>query len=616
MSHAAASPVAIQQLREALRQYWGYDEFRPMQLQAMRCAMEHRDSVVVLPTGGGKSLCYQVPAVCLEGLTLVVSPLISLMKDQVDSLTNCGVRAACIHSMIPQEEKRRIAEEIRSGFLKLLYVAPERVVQPRTIEFLQSVKVAQVAVDEAHCISSWGHDFRPEYRQLRLLRQSLPGVGMHAFTATATERVRNDVAEQLGLENSQILVGDFDRPNLVYRVKRKNRPIDQILSTIACYPNASGIIYCISRKQVEETAASLAAAGLRVRPYHAGLDDEQRQQYQSEFAQEEVDVIVATVAFGMGIDKSNVRFVIHSGMPKSLEQYQQESGRAGRDGLEAECLLLYSGADVVMWRRLIEQNDQDQGVAVEARQGALAALTSMSDFCHSASCRHQALVAHFGQHLGRDNCGACDVCLNEIETVDDALTIAQKILSCVLRLEERYGADYTCKVLVGSSEARIFERGHEKLSTYGILKEYSSGTLRDWTEQLVGQRFLEKTGEFSTLAVTTLGRELLCGECLPRLLKPAKSQRSRSRHTLTDADSWEGVDRGLFEELRELRRDLAHARSVPAYIVFGDQSLRDMARRRPQSLADFRDVLGVGEKKLAEYGNEFIDRIRQYNESS
>ena len=323
-------------------------------------------------------------------------------------------------------------------------------------------------------------------------------------------------------------------------------------------------------------------------------------------------MIVATVAFGMGIDKSNVRYVIHSGMPKSLEQYQQESGRAGRDGLEAECLLLYSGGDAGLWRRLIEQVEQLQPEAEEGRQGALAALNAMSAFCHSTTCRHQTLVAYFGQQLDRDNCGACDACLNEIETIDDAVTIGQKILSCVLRLEERYGADYTAKVLTGSSELRVIERGHEKLSTHGILEEHALRSVRDWIEQLVGQGFLEKTGEYNTLTVTQLGRELLRGEGMPRLSKPADPQRSRRSRPAEDGDQWEGVHRGLFEELRKLRRDLAHERSVPAYIVFGDQSLRDMARRQPKDLAEFRHVSGVGEKKLSEYGDKFVTCIRQF----
>ena len=610
-ANLAARDSIETRLLDALDKYWGYQQFRPLQLPAMRCAMEHRDSVVVLPTGGGKSLCFQTPAVCLQGLTVVVSPLISLMKDQVDALADCGVAAACVHSMVDADDKRRIAESIRRGELKLLYVAPERVVQPRMLEFLKSVDVAQVAVDEAHCISSWGHDFRPEYRQLRLVREALPAVGMHAYTATATERVRQDVAEQLGLENAELLVGSFDRPNLIYRVKRKHRVVDQLRSVIDRHPGASGIVYCISRKQVEETAAHLTAAGVRARPYHAGLDDQVRGRHQEEFAQEETDVIVATVAFGMGIDKSNVRFVIHAGMPKSLEQYQQESGRAGRDGLEAECWLLYSAGDAGLWRRIIEEADP------AGQQGALDALWAMSNYCHSATCRHQAIVEYFGQQLDHVPCDACDVCLNEVETVADAVTLGQKIVSCVVRLEQRYGADYTAKVLTGSEEQRITERGHDQLSTHGILAEHSLKTVRDWTEQLVGQGFLEKAGEYNTLAVTDAGRAMLRGDMVPKLLKPAEPRRARrTRSSREDGDPWEGVDRQLFDRLRTLRRDLAHARSVPAYIVFGDQSLRDMARRRPTSLAEFCHVTGVGEKKLAEYGDTFVECIRDYCEQA
>lgn len=602
-------------LGEALQKYWGYDSFLPLQEHAMRCALASRDSVVVLPTGGGKSLCYQAPAVCLDGLTLVVSPLISLMKDQVDSLSDCGVAAASVHSMVAPEEKRQIADDIRSGKLRLLYCAPERIVQPRMLEFLQSVRVAQIAVDEAHCISSWGHDFRPEYRQLRMLKQVLPGVGMHAYTATATEKVRHDVATQLGLEQPEMLVGSFDRPNLVYRVKRRQNRLEQIRSVIDRHRGASGIVYCISRKEVENTAAALNAAGYLARPYHAGMSDEDRKQHQEEFAREQVDTIVATVAFGMGIDKSNVRYVIHAGMPKSLEQYQQESGRAGRDGLEAECWLLHAGNDFVLWRRMIEQGEST------GCDGALHALRAMADFCQGTECRHRKIVRYFGQDLERDQCGACDVCLGELDLVADALTIGQKILSCVLRLEQRYGADYTAKVLAGSSEQRIVQQRHNELSTWGILADHPLRTIRDWTEQLVGQGFLDKVGEYNVLQLTESGSRLLQGEATPKLLKPAEVTKRRSRYgDLTDqtdggagqADDWENVDRGLFESLRKLRRDLAEQRGVPAYIVFGDRSLRDMARVRPATLDAFRHVNGVGEKKLAEYGQLFVDRIRDY----
>ena len=616
-AHEGAGPLRFR-LLEALDKYWGYDRFRPLQEEAMRCAMLHRDSVVVLPTGGGKSLCYQVPAVCLEGLTLVISPLISLMKDQVDALDDCGVAAACLHGMVGLDDRRQIAKDIRSGNLRLLYCAPERIVQQRMIDFLQSVRVSQIAVDEAHCISSWGHDFRPEYRQLRILQEALPDASMHAYTATATEKVRKDVAVQLGLDQPEELVGSFDRPNLLYRVRRRQNKLDQIRSVIDRHSGdrntgASGIVYCISRKEVENTAAALVSAGYRVRPYHAGLEDEDRLRYQEEFARDEIDVIVATVAFGMGIDKSNVRFVIHSGMPKSLEQYQQESGRAGRDGLEAECLLLHSSSDFVLWRRMIQQQDSD------GRSGALSSLQIMADYCQGADCRHRAIVRYFGQDLQHDRCDACDVCLNELDLVEGAMVLGQKILSCVLRLDQRYGADYTAKVLSGSTDQRILHEHHDQLSTWGILAEHPIHTIRDWTEQLIGQGYLEKRGEYNVLHVTDTGWDLIRGEDEPRLLQPAIKLGKRSRAAEyrgeTRGEDWKDVDSGLFEALRKLRRDLARQRNVPAYIVFGDRSLRDMARRRPDSIGAFHQVLGVGEKKLAEYGEFFLKAIQEYQDS-
>jgi len=608
----AAAP-SHDRLASALKKYWGYDHFRPLQFQAMSCVLEGRDSVVVLPTGGGKSLCYQVPSVCLDGLTIVVSPLISLMKDQVDALTDCGVAAACIHSLVGTDEKRRIAADIRAGTLQLLYCAPERVVQPRMLEFLESTQIAQIAIDEAHCISSWGHDFRPEYRQLRRLKAVCPNVSFHAYTATATEQVRHDVATQLGLVEPEMLVGSFDRPNLVYRVKRRHQRMDQIRTVIDRHPGASGIVYCISRKEVENTATALTAAGYRARPYHAGMDDEDRRRFQEQFARDEIDIIVATVAFGMGIDKSNVRYVIHSGMPKSLEQYQQESGRAGRDGLEAECLLLQSGNDYTLWRRMIEQSEST------AEEGALRALQMMADFCQGAVCRHRAIVQHFGQELQHDGCGACDVCLGELDLISDPLVTAQKILSCVVRLKQRYGADYTAKVLSGSTEQRIVAAGHHGLSTWGLLSSESIRTIRDWTEQLVGQGYLEKMGDYHILNLTEVGWKLLRGEVTPRLLKPTEISHRRERRAGSgenrEIDDWEGVDRKLFDSLRKLRRALAAEHGVPAYIVFGDRALRDMARLQPTTLGAFCQVSGVGEKKLAEYGEVFVQSIREHLES-
>ncbi|MEX0819749.1 MAG: DNA helicase RecQ [Pirellulaceae bacterium] len=603
MSSTAQQPTTTEQLQQALRQYWGYDGFLPLQADAMSCVMAGQDSVVVLPTGGGKSLCFQAPAVCLNGLAIVVSPLISLMKDQVDALRSCGVPAAFINSTLSEPEKREIAGQIRRRELKLVYVAPERLLTEQTLSFLSTSGASLIAIDEAHCISAWGHDFRPEYRGLRVLKQRFPGVAIHAYTATASEQVRYDIAEQLGLDKPKILVGGFDRPNLSYRIRRASGKFQQICEVLERHRGEAGIVYCISRKEVDKTAAGLAGLGYRTAPYHAGMTDIDRRKNQEAFINDDIEIIVATVAFGMGIDKPNVRFVVHSGMPKSLEHYQQESGRAGRDGLEAECMLLFGAGDVVTWRRMLDDSEPS------ARQGALRSLNAMHDFCTGVVCRHRAIVEYFGQQLAGDNCGACDVCLGELDLVDDPITIGQKILSCVLRLEQRFGADYTAKVLVGSQEQRIVQARHDQLSTYGLLREDGLRTVRDWIEQLVGQGFLEKVGEFNVLQVTASGQRLLKREVSPQLLRPAEKQ--RESRTVA-ADSWEGVDRGLFDVLRELRHARAAEQAVPAYVVFGDAALRDMARLRPSTLDNFRDVKGVGEKKLVDYGRHFLDAINNY----
>jgi ATP-dependent DNA helicase RecQ len=612
---APASPRSTQtadsagRLLEAMQRYWGYDAFRPLQAEAMQAALADRDSLVVLPTGGGKSLCFQAPAATMEGVALVVSPLISLMKDQVDALRQCGVPAAAINSTLTPVERREIAADMRSGKLKLVYVAPERLLGPRTLEYFQSFPISLVAVDEAHCISHWGHDFRPEYRGLSVLKEAFPGVGVHAYTATASAAVREDIVRQLGLVDPCVLVGSFDRPNLVYRVRRSTGRFAEVSEIAERRRGESGIVYCISRKEVETTAAGLSALGIRAAPYHAGMSDDQRHRNQDAFLEESVDVVVATVAFGMGIDKSNVRYVVHAGMPKSLEHYVQESGRAGRDGLEAECVLLFNGSDAVKWRRMIETGEN------AAAEGALAALEAMEQFCHSAACRHGELVAHFGQRLDAANCSACDVCLGEVEFVEEPLVLGQKILSCVARLEERYGADYTAKVLAGSREERILSAGHNTLSTYGLLAAENVASIRRWIDQLASQRYLQRSGEFNVLQLTDLGRELLRGNATPQLLKPGetaeKSRASRSRR-YDAAQSWEGVDRGLFERLRQVRAETAAERGVPPYLVFGDASLRDMARKRPGTTEAFLTVHGVGQQKRAEFGERFVGAIGDY----
>lgn len=596
-------------LLETLQRYWGYDGFRPLQEQAMRCVLEGRDSLVIMPTGGGKSLCFQAPAMCLPGIAIVVSPLISLMKDQVDALKTCGIAAEFINSSMSTEDRLRVANEIRAERVKLLYVSPERLVQDKTIAFLKSLKISLFAIDEAHCVSEWGHDFRVEYRQLRVLRSSFPEVGIHAYTATATERVREDIAASLELREPDLLVGSFDRPNLIYKAERRHKGLAQVGEVLDRHRGESGIIYCTTRNDVDKLHQALNELGLKTLPYHAGLADHERRKNQEAFIEERIDIIVATVAFGMGIDKSNVRFVLHYGMPKSLENYQQESGRAGRDGLEADCTLLYSGAEAARWRATLEELPTDA-----AREAGIQSLEAMNRFCTGAVCRHRVLVNYFGQDLPAEqaeSCGACDVCLGQLDLVADPVILAQKILSSVVRQEQRFGADYTAQVLKGSKDQRILQNGHDKLSTYGLLANEPQKAIRDWVEQLIGQGFLKKEGEYNVVKVTPEGWALLKGNGTPRLLQPATATKTKKQAAVIE-DSWEGVDKPLFELLRELRRKQADAMAVPAYIVFTDTALRDMARRRPTTLDGFRHVKGVGEKKLADFGEIFVTCIAEY----
>ncbi|MBI4860684.1 MAG: RecQ family ATP-dependent DNA helicase [Candidatus Riflebacteria bacterium] len=591
-------PKPVRALLAVLKKYWGFDRCLPLQENAMTSVLDGRDSVVVLPTGGGKSLCYQAPALVLEGTAIVVSPLISLMKDQVDGLVAGGIGAAFLNSTLGPEQFRDVMEQLHHGKLKLLYVAPERLVLERTLDLLRRLEPSFIAVDEAHCISQWGHDFRPEYRGLGVLKELLPTVAIHAYTATVTERVRRDIVEQLGLHDPRVLVGSFDRPNLVYRVEHRHDATKQIQTVIDRHPGESGIVYCISRADVERTSKALTARGVPALPYHAGLSDEIRHSNQDAFIGDRARVMVATVAFGMGIDKSNVRFVVHAGCPKSLEAYAQESGRAGRDQLAADCTLLYSGADFAVWRNLLAS------VPAEAQPGALRSLQQLYAYCTRVECRHRALVRHFGQELPAGSCNACDVCLGEVAQLDDPLTVGQKILSGVLRLDQRFGANYTTMVLTGSD--------HDRLSTYGILASEGRGNVRDWIEQLVGQGFLEKDGEFQVLRLTDQGWKLIRGTATPMLTRPrptpagARPDRSGAG---PGRDDWEGVDRELFEALRALRRSRADALKVPAYVIFGDVTLRELARVRPSSLESMRQVYGIGDRRLADHGPAFLERI-------
>ncbi len=590
-------------IEAVLHKYWGFDRFLPLQREAMECVCGGRDSIVVLPTGGGKSLCFQAPALLLPHLTLVVSPLISLMKDQIDSLLECGVSAGRLDSTMSNPERNEVFERLRARRLKLLYVSPERLLMPGFLDFLKGHGISSVAIDEAHCVSMWGHDFRPEYRQLSILREALPGIPIGAYTATATEQVRRDIAGQLRLDHPEILVGGFDRPNLIYRVRRRTNALKQIRDVLDRHRGESGIIYCIRRADVDEMTQALSSHGYRVAPYHAGMTDDDRKKSQDAFIDEEVDIIAATVAFGMGIDKSNVRYVVHAAMPKSLEHYQQESGRAGRDSLEAECHLFYSGADYLIWKRILEESEE-QGAEI-----GVAKLGQMYRYCSGVTCRHKAILGYFGQQPASENCRACDICLGEVEGVADALTVAQKILSSVIRQGERFGADYTAGVLIGSREDRILANHHDQLSTYGLLKDSSRSTVRDWIEQLTEQECVERVGEYGVLRVTDKGRRMLKGREQPLLLEAAKKKPPKP---VIEKESWEGVDRALFEQLRRLRRKLAQQHSVPAYIVFSDATLRDLARKRPLTPAALLGVSGIGMKKLEQYGEEVLSEIRRY----
>lgn len=596
-------------LLAALKSYWGYESFRPLQEEAMECALQGRDSVVVLPTGGGKSLCYQAPAVCQDKLAIVVSPLIALMKDQVDSLRSCGIQAAFINSTMTTSEKVNVASDIRANKLRLVYFSPERLVQPKTIEFLHGVDLSFIAIDEAHCISEWGHDFRPEFRQLKILRTEFPNVSMHAFTATATEQVRLDIIRQLNLRDPTVLVGSFDRPNLVYRAERRDDPIKQICEIIERYPRESGIIYCTTRKDTEDISAQLNARAYRTRPYHAGMSDRARQESQEEFIGDKIDIIVATVAFGMGIDKSNVRYVIHLGMPKALENYQQEAGRAGRDGLQSECCLLYSIAEFMRWKKMIETSGASNTVT------AMASLQAMNEFAAGVVCRHKRLVEYFGQPFEKTNCQACDVCLGEMDEVENPLIVGQKILSSVVRQGQgRFGGEYTAMVLKGSKDERILRNEHDQLSTYGLLNDQPVQTIREWIDQLATQGFLARVGEYNQLDLTAQGWKLIRGEVSPRLLRTAEAKQRKKKRAEKTAASWDGVDRELFDDLRLLRHELAVEADIPAYVVFTDETLREVARVRPSTLEALRRIRGVGDKKLADYGQLFLDVVIEHGE--
>lgn len=598
------------QILDVVRKYWGYGELRPLQEEAIRAGLDHRDSLVVMPTGGGKSLCYQVPPVLGNRTDVVVSPLISLMKDQVDGLRQCGYPAAALHSGMTMDAVRQVEREILDGRVRLVFAAPERIVGAGMQRLLERMNVRAFAIDEAHCISHWGHDFRPEYRQLAALKERFPKASFHAYTATATPRVRRDIVELLSLRDPAVLIGVFDRPNLVYRIVPRVDVYGQVLEAVRRHAGEAAIVYCVSRKDTEEMAAWLQENKIKAAFYHAGMEKEDRQKTQEAFAEEKLDVVVATVAFGMGIDRSNVRCVIHAAMPKSVEHYQQETGRAGRDGLEAECVLFYSAADVVKWEGLIDRGAENAEQPEQVTKAARGLLREMQGICSGSRCRHKALSEYFGQGYERERCGACDVCLEELEVVPDSTVLAQKILSCVARVDERFGAGHVADVLLGANTEMIRKCRHEQLSTYGLVKEMDKKALMNLIYQMVDGGLLERTpGDRPILKLNDSSWRVLRKQEEVRLLR---SKVEGVKKTKVEEVSWEGVDKGLFEELRKLRREFATQEGVSAFVIFSDATLRELARVRPGSLDSLARTRGIGGRKVETYGRDFLAAITSY----
>jgi len=605
-----------------LKQYFGFTSFRPLQEEIIRDALAGKDVFALLPTGGGKSLCFQLPAMAQPGLTVVVSPLIALMKDQVDGMQAGGIPATFLNSSLGQNESRARLRGLHNGEFRLLYVAPERLMLSGVLSDLQRWNVRLLAVDEAHCISEWGHDFRPEYRQLAELRKLFPETPMMALTATATERVRADIIKLLELREPRCYVASFNRPNLTYRVLAKSKPYDQVLEFVRVRPKESGIVYCQSRKTAESVANRLNEDGVKAKPYHAGLTPKERTEHQELFLRDDVRVICATIAFGMGINKPNVRFVLHYDLPKNIEGYYQETGRAGRDGLPGECVLLFSAGDVIKQTQFIDEKPDPKEQQIAREQ-----LQKMVHYAECAGCRRRELLAYFGEKFGGDalprvqadqqvspagaNCGACDNCLSPRATFDGTLA-AQKFLSCVYRIRENtrfgVGLNHVIEVLTGADTEKIRKWNHEQLSTYGIGGEHSRPEWAAIGRELIRLGHLRQTsGKFSVLELTNDGLAALKQRRKVTLTKPVTAPESKVHRAGEIAG-----DEVLFDRLRRLRKQLADEHNVPAYIVFSDVALRQMARDYPESEREFARISGVGEKKLREFGDVFLAEIATY----
>ena len=600
-----------------LKRHFGFQSFRPLQREIIESLLAGEDVLALLPTGGGKSLCYQLPAVAIDGLTIVISPLIALMKDQVDSLEELGVPATFLNSSLSLEEYRRRWRDLNAGRYKILYLAPERLVTDEMLAALEAWDVGLIAVDEAHCISEWGHDFRPEYRELAVLRARFPGVPLVALTATATARVRDDIVSMLRMQQPRIQIASFNRPNLSYRIVPRVSPLKQILAILAEHRGESGIIYCMTRNRTEELEQALIKEGVLARAYHAGMDSTERARRQDLFIQDKIQVIVATIAFGMGVHKPDVRFVVHHDLPKNIESYYQESGRAGRDGLPSECVLLYSRSDAARLHHLIDNITNEQEQMIARRH-----LTQLIEFCESPLCRRVQLLRYFGEtYQSRDGetlaaCGACDNCLTPRERVDGTVE-GQKILSCVLRIQQksgfRVGLHHVVDVLCGADTEKVRKWEHQTLSTYGIGGEHSRHEWFHFARELMRLGLLRQDAErFNVLEATPSGREFLKTRARIEVNKPlvtgrlSREKREQQRK-MTGAISY---DQSLFGRLREWRKNVAAERGVPAYVIFHDSTLQAIAHEKPTSLAALSRIAGLGERKLVQYGDQILALIR------
>ena len=597
------SPVPLS-VEQALKHFFGYDSFRPGQREIVEAALQKRDMMIVMPTGGGKSLCFQLPALLKPGLTVVVSPLIALMQDQVEALQDNGIGATFLNSTSSSQETRSRETEILEGKIKLLYVAPERLLGERFLPFLDIVAnklgISAFAIDEAHCVSEWGHDFRPEYRQMQRVRDRYPDIPIMGLTATATERVRQDIIQQLTLRNPYIHVASFNRPNLYYEVRPKTKHSFAEVLQIIQKKGGSGIIYCLSRKKVDEVAYKLQQSGIQALPYHAGMNDVDRATNQTRFIRDDVQVMVATIAFGMGINKPDVRFVIHYDLPKNLEGYYQESGRAGRDNEPAHCSLFYGYGDVKTIEYIIEQKPDPQEQRIAKQQ-----LRRVINYADSSDCRRTIQLSYFGDSFP-GNCGNCDNCCNK-KPVEDWTLEAMKFLSCVARCQEKFGMNHIIDVLRGSKSQKVLQYQHHQLSTYGIGKDRSADEWKKLSRSLLNQGFLdERTDGFPILKLNEKSWEIMKRQRTVQIaIEPQREVQEKVRYLAVEVES-------LFAILRTLRKQIADEQFVPPYVVFADKSLRDMAEKRPQNLREFEEVYGVGSNKRDKYGKVFLEAIRTF----